>query len=181
MKNKQELEKLFNECKKEILKVGIPLEENKITIQLDDLGKRTFGRCKNKKDIFISYWAFDNLSRDKIKNTLIHELLHTLKNTNGHCRQWKYYARVMNNEYGYNIQIKGNIREEFMNANKTETEMLNAMGYKYRITCKGCGNKSYRHKMGDRITSYYHKGYYTCRKCRSTEFKIEDVKLGVEL
>lgn len=180
MKSRQDLERLFNECKKEILKVGIPLKDN-ITIELSDLGKRTFGRCRNKREILISYWAFESLSKDKIKNTIIHELLHTTDNTKGHCSKWKYYAGVMNREYGYEIKVKGNIKEEFMSANKSETEMLDIMGYKYRITCKGCENSSYRHKMGDRIVSYYHKGYYTCRKCRSTEFKIEDIKLGVEL
>lgn len=179
MKNKQELEKLFKECKKEVEKVGIYLKDD-ITINLTDLGKRLFGKCKNKRNIFISYWAYENLTEDKIKNTIIHELLHTLDDTRGHCNRWKYYARVINTEYGYNIQRCGSIREEFMKSNKTEKEMLDIMGYKYRITCKGCGNKTYRHKIGDKTLSYYKKGYYTCRGCRSNEFKIEDVKLGVE-
>lgn len=87
---KKLLQELFNESKQEIRKAGINLS-NDIEIKLSDLGKRNFGQCKNKKQVLISYWAYENLSKDKIKNTIIHELLHTLKDTKGHCRKWNLY------------------------------------------------------------------------------------------
>lgn len=178
MRDYEKLLSLFKESKKEIESVGIKLKKD-ITCKIGK-SKRNYGVCYNKKDIEISKWTLQ-LEDKEIKNTIIHELLHTLDDTKGHDHRWKYYASVMNREYGYNISRLGNVQESFMNSNLDIEDKERVMEYKYRKTCLSCGNIHNWHRARHSKIKAYKLGMCKCCKCGGKQFKIEDIKKGVEL
>ena len=163
-------------CEKEIKEVGIELKDQ-VTYRVGK-AKSRYGCCIRKNIVEISSWVFELEEKD-IKNTIIHELLHTLKDTKGHNSKWNYYARLMNNRYDYNISRVGNSRHDFNKAGKTEEDSVEIMNYKYKKTCKTCGNVHYWHRATQRKIQAYKQGNCTCGKCKGRNFKIEDLKLGV--
>ena len=178
IKDEKKLLMLFEESKREIERAGIKLKDN-ITCQMGN-NKRNYGICYNKKNIEISKWVL-SLSDEEIKNTIIHELLHTLDNTKGHDYRWKYYASVMNKTYGYDIQRLGNVSKSFQNSNLDIEDKERVMEYKYRKTCLSCGNIHNWHRARHSKIKAYKLGMCKCCKCGGKQFKIEDIKKGVEL
>lgn len=178
IKDEKKLLMLFEESKREIEKVGIKLKKD-ITCKIGN-SKRNYGLCRNKKNIEISMWLL-KLDDKEIKNTIIHELLHTLDNTKGHDYRWKYYASVMNKEYGYHISRLGNIKDSLKNSNISVEEQEKIMDYKYRKTCLSCGNTQYWHRATRRKIRIYNNGLCNCYKCGKKDFKIEDIKNNIEV
>ena len=73
-----------------------------------------------------------------LKDTLIHELLHTCEGCMDHGNIWRSYAEKMNRHYGYKISRCAS--EEDMNEEML-AETLKTK--KYVITCQDCNNKTY--------------------------------------
>lgn len=103
---------IANECMKELDTIGI--EYGKIVKW--EIATRTssrWGQCKyfngrNNKDgysINISYFLLDDRNDiEVLKNTIIHELLHSCYGCMNHGARWKALAGKVNNELGYLIQ-----------------------------------------------------------------------------
>lgn len=169
---------LVSICEKEIKDIGIEIE-NQITYKIGN-AKSRYGRCTNKNIIEISKWVFE-LNEKDIKNTIVHELLHTIKGTNGHCRKWKYYAMLMNNKYNYDISRVGNSNNDFKKVNKSEQDKVEIMGYRYKKTCNTCGNIHYWHRATQRKIQAYKQGNCSCVKCKNKSFKIQDLKMNIDI
>jgi len=160
--NQTRLSRLFEESKKEVLDVGIDLK-NDIDIKISYNVKGRLGCCKGKKHIEISEYMF-KFSDDEIKNTIIHEILHTLDDTSGHNVKWKYYASIINKNYKqYNITRLGNVRELCEN---NGLQMENVIPYKYKIVCDNCDKIFYRNRLSNYQKSYV-KYSYKCTSCGS--------------
>ena len=122
----EKLKKLYNECKIELNNIGIDLsEENigQIDIKFAKRKTKRYGCCRqeepdkktayrknrklyykkfNKHHIEISKWLM-GLNDEIIKNTIIHEIIHCLPDCNNHGKQFKMYAKLINEQLGYNI------------------------------------------------------------------------------
>ncbi len=75
-----------------------------------------------------------------------------------HTGQWKYYAEVMNQVYGYNIKRVTTGIEKGVEDYKSNS----SMAIKYIFTCGNCGATIYR-KRDSQFTKNYRK--YGCGRC----------------
>lgn len=186
-KMEQKLNKLYSECVAELNNIGINIlnekQYGKIDISISKRNNKRYGCCKQeepdnnykviyrvgrrkkvryekfgKHHIEISPWVM-NLEDNIIKNTIIHELIHCIPYCNNHGEEFKKYANLINNRYGYNVSRVGNKKEDFEKSNIEYDEPQN---YNYKIICKGCNQDFYRQRLNRNFLRYYR-----CAKCGS--------------
>lgn len=137
--------RIFHQCIKDLKKLNIPISENVVYMGTNNR-KKSLGLC-SKRLICIN-GRYDNnfeitisktlLKCDLalIKNTIYHELIHTIPNCFNHNLNFVKYMNYINSKLGCKIEVK--------NTNKQFKENIQ---YKYKITCEKCGKTFYRHKL----------------------------------
>ena len=178
----EKLKELYNECVKELQSIGIEINEDKLGQININLAKRKasrYGCCKQeepdknefhyikrgrrkykiydkflKHNIEISKWVMD-LDENIIKNTIIHEIIHCFPYCNNHGKEFKKYAKYINEKLPYNITRLGNKKEDFKKSNQEYNEENN---YKYKIVCKKCGYVYLRKRLKKNFTNKYRCG-----------------------
>lgn len=175
------LQKLYVECIEELNSIGISVKDKIIKVQLSKRNNKRYGCCKpelpdkhyktiiknglryiikyeNYKEytIEISKWVMD-LNECIIKNTIMHELIHCMPYCTNHGKHFKQYAKMINENLGYNIARVGNKEEDFKKSNIKYSEKEE---YKYKIQCKACGQLYYRKRLEKNFTKKYR-----CGKC----------------
>lgn len=179
----EKLQKLFYECKDELYKIGIDLNNKnigEISINIAKRNCKRYGCCKqdmpvkstkyiekkgrrryvkyamySKHTIEISKWVM-NLNTDIIKNTIMHEIIHCFPNCSNHGEDFKKYASYINYKLGYDISRLGDKNKDLRDSNvpvKNEK-------YNYKIECLNCGYNFLR----KRINCNFEKNY-RCGKC----------------
>ena len=157
MKN---LHNLFNECVNEVRAAGI--EPGKIVdISINYRATTRWGQCKKRYGLYsinINHRILeDDTDVKAVKDTIIHEILHTCPNCWNHGREWQRLANIMNRKYGYEISRTGSC-EDF----GIDREEYAESHAKYRIVCTSCGNV-YRKQRACKVTK--HPEYFRCGKC----------------
>lgn len=135
MKN---LQKLAQECLREADAIGIKYGHI-VEFKINTRAKRRWGQTTLNYDgysISISNRLLqDDISDINCKNTIMHEILHTVDGCMNHGRKWKYLASIVNNIYGYNIKTHTSAQEKGFSP-----EEIVKMNYnKYSFVCKKCG------------------------------------------
>lgn len=174
----EKLENLYKQCVDELKNIGLDLsEENigKIKIQLSKRNNKRYGCCKqeepdnrfkitqqigkrkivkyekfNKHTIEISNWVME-LNDDIIKNTIMHELIHCFPFCNNHGKEFKMYAKYINEKLGYKIARLGNKQSDYEKSNIQYEEKKS----KYVIACIDCGKKIYRNRLARNFFKKY--------------------------
>lgn len=124
-------------CLKELDTIGV--NYGKInSFSINTRASNLWGKCKSNPnggfDIEISQRLLaDESSVDGLKNTIIHEILHTCYNCQNHGRQWKYWADKVNQTYGYGIKRTSSAEEKGVTL--PDTELI----VKHKAVCTGCG------------------------------------------
>ena len=191
----KKLENIYNECIKELKKIGIDIEETRkigeIDIAISKRNNKRYGCCKqeepniktkyiekvgrknfikykmyNKHHIEISPWVLE-LDDEIIKNTIIHEIIHCLPDCNNHGNEFKKYAQYINETLGYNISRVGNKKEDYL---KSNIEYKEKEQFNYHIQCTNCGQSFYRKRLKRNFIKKYR-----CGKCESS-FEIHKLK-----
>lgn len=166
--------KLAKESEQELININLGVKiNNNITYSVNYRAKQRLGQCCNKKDINISSWLLEVGSDYDIKNTIIHEILHTFDNTVGHKAKWKYYANYVNSKTKYNITRTTSIDNIYNKANKIRP--LKKVHYKYEITCEKCGKVFHRNRMATKTINKFMCGKMTHVGCGGRDFKIVDL------
>ena len=164
MKN---LQKLFEECMEEVTLVGI--EPGKIIkIEENTRFKKTWGKCylvsklDNTYRIEISSRLLEDTVDDiSVKNTIVHEILHSCKNCMNHGPEWKKVADIINRNYPqYNIKR--------LTSSKEKGIEFNPDNFKYVLECKECHNQFGYHRMSKVVKNYKR---FKCAKCLGS-FKL---------
>ena len=116
-KTDERINRMFAECIALMKELNVPISDSICpTVELTGacyyLGKcccpRKGGRKTSKYDFYIkiSGWTLNN-SEKNLRNTLIHELLHTVPGGLCHTGQWKKWAKYVNDRTDYHIQRCG--------------------------------------------------------------------------
>ena len=159
MKNYRELQET---CIRQVIEAGITPASD-ITWVINYRSKRRWGQCtkdkKGKCTIEIAYQllADDRISEKACRETIVHEILHSCKECNGHRGKWKEYAARMNALYGYNIKRITSGEEKGV-----ENYKAKPLPVKYTFVCRHCGRRV-RRKKACKFTRYYRN--YTCGYC----------------
>ena len=191
----EKLNRLYRECIKELNMVGIDILDEKyygkIDISISKRNNKRYGCCRqeepdkrykaiikrgrrkiiryerfNRHHIEISKWVLE-LEDNIIKNTIIHELIHCIPYCNNHGIEFKKYAKLINNAYGYDISRVGDKKKDY---EKSNLEYNEGSKYNYRVVCKGCKQEFYRQRINKDFVKKY-----ICGKCKS-KFEVVRIK-----
>lgn len=155
---------LLRECKKECEDCEIYLGEI-ADISVNHRAHKRWGHCRYEPSedayyIDISYKLVDESTPVKtLKETILHELCHTVEGGMCHTGEWKKAVAKLNNRYGYNIkrtnsyEDKGVDREKFPPKKKT---------INYAFECCGCGYQVTRTRKSNFVE---HPERYRCGIC----------------
>lgn len=147
-----------HEVKKQMRKV--------IKLDISPRAIKRHGVCKYVKDgcvIEVSKHLFEVNDKEMI-TTLIHEILHTFKNTKGHNYKWKWYADKISDNTEYKITRTRNIEGFDVST-----------AYKYIITCEKCGLSTKQQRISKKRIFALNNKECKCLKCGSHDFKIENI------
>lgn len=147
------INQMLDVCKSQLDSIGIKYGEiDKVII--NTRSKKTFAVCHyhGKTDKFsIEVMEFGcNLRTDEeIQNTIMHELLHTVKNCFNHGAMWKAVAEIVNHKFGYKVSRTGSFSKEAL-------EKVNEI-YKWSIFCECCNKNlaNYHRKPKDKKNAYH--------------------------
>lgn len=181
----EKLEVLYKECINELKLINLNLDDiekyGKIDIKISKRNAKRYGCCKqeepdktsiyiqngkihykkfNSHHIEISKWLLE-LNDEIIKNTIIHELIHCLPNCNNHGKEFKYYAKLVKENLGYNITRLGNKEEDYKKSGIEFKERGRKVKYNYKIICKKCGQTYFRQRIKKSFIIRY-----VCGKCK---------------
>lgn len=170
----QKLQRLAKESEKELRDIGLgKMLKDNIRYTINYRAKKRLGQCCNKKDINISSWLLEVATDHDIKNTIIHEIIHTFKDTIGHKAKWQYYANYVNSRTNYNITRLANVGEIYENAKVQRP--IREKHYKYEITCEKCGKIFYRQRITTKVLNDFTEGKRYHKSCGGTDFRIVDL------
>lgn len=173
----EKLIRLAKESEDELREIGLgdKLKKN-ITYTINYRAKCRLGQCCSKRDINISSWLLEVGSDKDIKNTIIHELLHTFDDTIGHKAKWQYYARYVNNRTDYNITRTTSIENIYAKANVKRP--IKEITFKWEITCRKCGAVWKKQKITNKVLhSYMRNGRYH-KSCGCKDLQVMNLENG---
>ncbi len=126
--------------------------------EINTRAKRRWGQCKQiakgEYIISISHRLLEDAADEQaLKDTIVHELLHTVPGCMNHTGKWKQLAERVNRACaGYHIQRV-----------TSETEKgLEHLEYRYILQCTQCGAMAFRCRAGSFVK---HPERYRCALC----------------
>ena len=128
------LTRIGKECEAELKNIGIKHGRVK-----EYTSKRVpyWGICKNSGGqyiILINSVLLDNKYKRCLKETIIHELLHSCPGCSNHGVKWKKYADEVNRKLGYKIKTT----TSYLDFGMDPKEYAKAFNAKYMLMCLGC-------------------------------------------
>ncbi|EGY80544.1 SprT-like domain-containing protein [Peptoniphilus indolicus] len=149
-------DKTLLKVKSEIEQLGIQVGKIKPSVKLTS-NKTTLGTCNklNNSDFDFEIRITKYIANEQaLKNTIAHEILHSVKGCFNHQKKWKAMAEKVNSKYGYNITRLGDISEANVKP-------------KYIVVCKNCGLE-YKYFKKGKVIKYLEANSKNikCGKCR---------------
>lgn len=164
MDNWSKLCQLYKES--ETLVKGANIEIGNITnLRINNRLKSVYGRARrigNEYTIEIAGELLNSATNDGIKNTIIHEILHTCKGCMNHGENWKRKADIIKNKYGIEIKRTSTMEEKGYTKESIERVEERMNSYKYIIGCD-CGAEW---KYKSMCNSVRHPERYMCSTCK---------------
>lgn len=172
MKRKMErrLEEVYRECIDEMNAIEIPFGRI-VEITVNYRAKKRWGQCCQSYDVYGECFKI-NINADLchpdanyrgLKETVIHEIIHTCPDCMCHTGEWKRLADLVNDCYGYHIKRCSTSEDKGMgDFYKANPRPVKKIEYKYEFTCKGCGHMV-RLKKKTKFAEYYY--LYSCGWC----------------
>lgn len=155
----RDLKKYTVECMEELDKLNITYN-NVIDVSENSRAKHRWGQCRRVPGGFtinINSMLLDERVPEKhLKETLMHELLHTCDGCFNHGEKWKYLAALIGRKYGYEVSRAVSYADMGIAEEITEKQP------KYAVHCTRCGQTIYRYRKSDLIQN---PEEYTCGIC----------------
>lgn len=137
--NTQEVQAIFDEAITNLRNSSYPISDNIFPELLYSHTRTSFGTCVRhfgEYKIYLSKYFVEDGSEKGIKNTIYHELLHTIKGSKGHDDVWKHYAVKASKEFDLNIQRVGGDKSV-----EDSQSLVKSMNVRYILGCKQCGRE----------------------------------------
>lgn len=143
----EELDGLMARLHHKLKDLGIPVSKKLLPgVKVNTRAKRRLGCCYYQSGrywIEVSESLLDN--DGLLRQTLIHELLHTCPGCRNHGERWKSYARVVKEKLGY--EIERTVKTESASGPLRHEEV------KYILECQSCGAQIKRMRMSKAVKS----------------------------
>ena len=173
----RDLNTIAVECMRELDAIGIQYG-NILRFEVNTRAKKRWGLCKSVPGGFII--SINKVLLDEkndisgLKNTIIHELLHSCKNCMNHGEEWKRLASLVYAKYGYNIKRCSSADEKGVVAQTVSGERADQK-VNYIIKCSKCGTETKRERVSDLVLR---PGRYRCKFCHSRLVVIPQSELA---
>lgn len=167
--------KLVYKYHKELIERGYdlyPIKYIKFTRAINTFGTCTKYAKYNYCIISISERCFFS-GEDKVRNTILHELCHSIRGTVGHGSTWQRYAKEIGEIYNTNITQYATKEECANSAKYVESR------YNWEVTCEVCGNTHKHIRQTKQIKDImWGEGYkWRCGACNTVgKFKLKSLK-----
>ena len=145
----KDLKRLAAECERDLRSIGI-VPGKVVGWQINTRAKRRWGQCKKLPDGTFTISIAASLMEDSVcdqatKNTVMHELLHTVQGCHGHTGKWKMLADTINRRLpSYTIKRTTEYGEKGIAKPPS----------KYVIQCTKCGKEYGRERMSPVVKNY---------------------------
>ena len=161
----KDLSKLVAECRADLLSLGYKPCEN-VEWSVNNRAKKRWGQCrytsKTSCAISISYRLLqDDVDDQAAKNTILHELIHTIRDRNGkpaskHTGLWKQIAEDVN------IRLPQYTIKRTASSAEKGIEPAKLQQVNYIVRCEHCGKEYHRERMSKVVS---HPEKYKCGNC----------------
>ena len=149
-----ELNALSEQLQGELRALGIPISKKILpAVTVNTRAKRRLGCCIYRDSVYqieVSAALMDDPQR--LRTTLVHELLHTCPGCRNHGEKWKAYAGIVNQAWG--MEITRTVPVE------GDAEPLRHEEIKYIIQCQQCGAQITRYRKSKVVKAPWR---YRCR------------------
>lgn len=154
-------------CKEQLAQLGyqVPsITQFKSTTRMSRAnGNHRWARDRHTKQVISSIITLSqDLTREVMQDTLIHEMIHALYPLDGHGYEFQRMARLVNETYGYKIGTYASDAVSTVTRQAREARMV-------KIKCVGCGAISTL-KPTSKTLKYALDGLCTCNHCKGKEF-----------
>lgn len=152
------LNKIGRECEQELHSIGIPCGNIALYEPSEDT---SWGLCQQYGNWFIISINSILIKRkyeDGLRNTIIHELLHSCPGCYDHGLEWQKQANIVMKNFGYLIKPTDSYKEKGIDL----YEYANSGAFKYTIQCSECGVIYFRKRKSKFVKNY---NSYRCGKC----------------
>lgn len=143
----RDLDEYAIQCMKELVAIGIEYG-NIVEIKANTRAKKRWERCRavvGGYSIDINVVLLDERNDEKgLKETIIHELLHSCKGCMNHNENWKRLAAKVNRAYDYNVKRCSSAKDKGV---QEETRPVNVHTVNYILKCSRCGRTYTRARM----------------------------------
>ena len=149
-------------------KLGVPVSQEICPEIRFSKATSWYGQCQQNRvykhrryrfGISISEYHLQSSER-AVRNTLIHELLHTCQGCLNHGPKWKYYADLVQREMGYKILRCGGDKDRNDAIEVARQEKRDARRPKYILICAQCGHEFQRYRKSNLVL---HPEKYRCK------------------
>ena len=116
LRTQEEIDAIFADCMSQLRAIGVPISESISPSVVLSRTRARFGDCRKTAGasggldydyvIRLSKYTLANSERS-LRNTLLHELIHTVPDGFNHGREWKKWAAYASERLGYHIQRLG--------------------------------------------------------------------------
>lgn len=169
------------ECMNELDAINIPYGKV-VEWTVNTRARRRWGQCEiegKEYRININELLLDERnSVEGLKNTIIHELLHTVKGCMNHTENWQRAANIVNKAYGYKIK-RTSSADEIGLCKEAKQQLIDEYKQKmaskpeYHLKCVRCSYDYVCHRAGKWVNNY--ERYY-CPECHN---KLSLIKKGI--
>lgn len=174
----KDLKKIYAEVIDDLESLDIPY--GTVTkVFVNTRAKSRWGRCSRTRGYNGTYTytiqVSDRLLQDDLddmalKDTLAHELIHTVKGCMNHGPEWKKWGDKLS-VYGYNIKRCTSSEEKGISREEIITQ------YKYEVICNGCDKRFYYNRKTNALKSIMsNRGTCYCPRCKGRKFTVNILK-----
>ncbi|WP_322184361.1 SprT-like domain-containing protein [Neglectibacter caecimuris] len=142
---REELNAALAETAETLRGLGLPVSHQiEPEVRVNSRAKRRLGCCYFQNGRYaVEISAMLLAQPEKLRQTLIHELLHTCPGCRNHGERWKAYAKKAGEALGCSIQRLAPV--------EGESGPLRRDPIKYVLECQSCGAKIYRSRLSKAV------------------------------
>ena len=162
----RDLDKYALECMEMLDNLGITYG-NIREFSINTRAMRRWGQCCKHPNGYYININIDLLKEGNsevgLKETILHELLHSCPDCHGHGERWQYYANKINKAYGYNIKRTNSAEEKGV----VERRIIET---KYQVQCPTC---MYVWNFQRKCDTVSRPSAHRCGKCKTSLVRIK--------
>lgn len=173
----RDLQYYAKECINDMKALGIAVPYIK-EFKVNTRAKSRYGQCQKIDGTYSIDINVDLLDEEcplgALKETLYHEIIHTLPKCFNHGYEFKRYAGIVNKAYGVNVTRCSTQEEKYgvTYAKKVEAKSIaNKISRRYQLYCPNC-ETIVAERIGQRAPKWYaHANRYSCKHCRCSSLE----------